>query len=155
MTLNRKSINEIRKLRKQGLGLKTIAKQKKISPSTVCKYCKEEIKPSISMKEIIKKELDKIPDDQKQDLNLKDGIKLFHGKGCSECKESGTSGRMGVYEILSMTPEIESKMSSKITESDISKEAEKQGMITMKQDGVMKALLGLTTIEEVLRITED
>ena len=121
----------------------------------ICKYCKEEIKPSISMKEIIKKELDKIPDDQKQDLNLKDGIKLFHGKGCSECKESGTSGRMGVYEILSMTPEIESKMSSKITESDISKEAEKQGMITMKQDGVMKALLGLTTIEEVLRITED
>ncbi len=121
----------------------------------ICKFCKEEIKPSISMKEIIKKELDKIPDDQKQDLNLKDGIKLFQGKGCSECKNSGASGRMGVYEILSMTPEIENKMSSKITENDIAEEAKKQGMITMKQDGIMKALLGFTTIEEVLRVTED
>ncbi len=121
----------------------------------ICEHCKEEIEPSISMKEIIKKELDKVPDNQKEDLNLKDGIKLFHGKGCSECKNSGNSGRMGVYEILSMTSEIENKMSSKITESDIAKEAVKQGMITMKQDGVMKALSGFTTMEEVLKVTED
>jgi len=121
----------------------------------ICEHCKEEIKPSISMKEIIKKELDKIPDSQKEDLDLKNGIKLFQGRGCSECENSGNSGRMGVYEILSMTSEIESKMSSKITESDIAKEAVKQGMITMKQDGVMKALLGFTTIEEVLKVTED
>ncbi|MEA2097471.1 MAG: GspE/PulE family protein [Patescibacteria group bacterium] len=121
----------------------------------ICEHCKEEIEPSISVKEIIKKELDKIPDSQKEGLNLEDGIKLFHGKGCSECKKSGNSGRIGLYEILSMTSEIENKMSSKITESDIAKEAKKQGMTTIKQDGIMKALLGLTTIEEVLRVTED
>jgi len=121
----------------------------------ICKHCKEEIKPSLKMEELIKKELEEIPDDQKKDLNLGGRIKLFRGRGCDECKQSGTSGRMGIYEVLSMTQEMEEIMSSKITENDIAKEAKKQGMITMKQDGIMKALLGLTTIEEVLRTTED
>lgn len=121
----------------------------------ICKYCKEEFKPSSKMEELIKKELEGIPDDQKKDLDLRGKIKLFRGRGCDECKQSGTSGRMGIYEVLSMTPEMEEIMSSKITENDIVEEAKKQGMITMKQDGIMKALLGLTTMEEVLRTTED
>ncbi len=121
----------------------------------ICKYCKEEFRPSLKMEELIKKELEEIPDDQKKDLDLGGKIKLFRGKGCDECKQSGTSGRMGIYEVLSMTPELEEIMSSKISENDIAEEAKKQGMITMKQDGIMKALLGLTTIEEVLRTTED
>ncbi len=121
----------------------------------ICKYCKEEFRSSLKMEELIKKELEEIPDDQKKDLDLGGKIKLFRGKGCDECKQSGTSGRMGIYEVLSMTPELEEIMSSKISENDIAKEAKKQGMITMKQDGIMKALLGLTTIEEVLRTTEN
>lgn len=121
----------------------------------ICKYCKEEIKISAGMKTNIEKELQSIPDDQKKNLNLKNGIKLFKGRGCSECKNSGSSGRVGIYEILAITPEIEDRMSAKITEGDIAEEAQRQGMITMKQDGILKALLGITTIEEVLRVTED
>jgi len=121
----------------------------------ICSYCKEEIAVSLSMEKIIRKELESIPDDQKNDIDVKNDIKLFHGKGCKECNQSGFSGRIGVYEVLLMTPELEATMSSNISDNEITKEAKKQGMITMKQDGIMKALSGITTIEEVLRITEE
>ncbi|MDF1498673.1 MAG: GspE/PulE family protein [Patescibacteria group bacterium] len=121
----------------------------------ICQHCKEEIRPTKAIEEIIKKELAGIPKDQKNDFDLNDEIKIFQGRGCSECKKSGTSGRIGVYEVLSMTPEIEAIMSSKISDTDIEKEAKNQGMITMKQDGILKVLKGKTTIEEVLRVTEN
>lgn len=121
----------------------------------ICNYCRKEAEPSVSAKEIIMRELKEIPSDQKADLDIKNNIKLFEGKGCKECKQSGFSGRIGIYEVLSMTPELELLMSSKITDAEIIKEAKRQGMITMMQDGIMKALKGITTIEEVLRVTED
>ena len=121
----------------------------------ICDHCKEEIPVSLSMEKIIREDLEKISDDQKKDLNTKDKLKLFRGKGCKECKQSGFSGRVGVYEVLLMTPELESVMSSNISDVEITKEAERQNMITMKQDGIMKALAGMTTMEEVLRVTEE
>jgi len=121
----------------------------------ICDHCKEEIPVSLSMEKIIREDLEKISDDQKKDLNTKDKLKLFRGKGCKECKQSGFSGRVGIYEVLLMTPELESVMSSNISDVEITKEAERQNMITMKQDGIMKALAGMTTIEEVLRVTEE
>ena len=121
----------------------------------ICSHCKKEMPASLSMEKIIRKELENVPDDQKKDLNIKKGLKLFHGEGCKECKQSGFSGRIGVYEVLLMTPELESIMSSNISDAEISKEAERQGMVTMKQDGIMKVLSGVTTIEEVLRVTEE
>lgn len=120
----------------------------------ICKYCKEEIKVTKEVEDIIRDELKEIPSEQFKDLNLKE-LKLYHGKGCKECKEAGTVGRIGIYEVLSMTPELESVISAKITDIEISKEAKRQGMITMKQDGIIKALRGITTIEEVFRATED
>ena len=121
----------------------------------ICKHCVEEIKPSDEVKKLIEDELKKIPDDQKTDLDLKNGIKLFRGKGCKKCKQSGFSGRIGIYEVFQMTSDLEAIMSSKVTESDIEKEAKKQGMITMKQDAILKSLKGMTTMEEILRATEN
>jgi len=121
----------------------------------ICKKCIKEVEPSDEIKKVIWEELNKIPDSQKVDLDLKNGIKIFCGKGCEKCKQSGFSGRVGVYEVFKMTPGVESIISSKVTDTEIAKEAEKQGMITMKQDAMLKALKGLTTIGEVLRITED
>jgi len=69
--------------------------------------------------------------------------------------ELGYKGRIGIYEIFVMSDTIEeSIMSNKISEYDIEKLAQEQGMITMAQDGVLKALDGLTSIEEVFRVTE-
>jgi len=121
----------------------------------ICSHCKEEIPTPLSMEKMIRKELEKIPDNQKSDLDLKNSLKIFHGKGCRECKQSGFSGRIGIYEVLLMTSELEAIMSSNISDAEIAKEAKRQGMITMKQDGIMKVLLGMTTIEEVLKVTEE
>jgi type IV pilus assembly protein PilB len=121
----------------------------------ICKYCKEEIKPTKVIEEIIRTELKDVPIDQLDNIDIKKDIRLYKGKGCRECKNSGTSGRVGVYEVLSMTQELEAVISAKITDKDIEIEADRQGMRTMKQDGIIKALRGITTIEEVFRATED
>lgn len=121
----------------------------------ICKNCKEEIKLSKGLEKMLLKELDQIPEDQKTGIDLSNGIKVYQGKGCSDCNKSGTSGRIGIYEVLSMTAGIEEIMTSKITDTDIAKEAVKQGMLTMKQDGMLKVLKGYTTIEEILKVTED
>jgi len=121
----------------------------------ICPYCKEEIEIPAETSAEVEEELRKIPLEQRIDLDLTKGLKFYRGKGCKECKNTGASGRLGIYEILSMTPEMEKIIHAEITDSEIEKEAKRQGMITMKQDGIIKALLGLTTIEEILRVTEE
>jgi len=121
----------------------------------ICPYCKEEIIIPVEMTAEVEAELKKIPLEQRTDIDLSQGLKFYRGKGCKECKNTGSSGRLGIYEMLSMTPQMEQIIHASITDSEIAKEAERQGMVTMKQDGIMKALLGLTTIEEILRVTEE
>ncbi|MFA7169536.1 MAG: GspE/PulE family protein [Candidatus Paceibacterota bacterium] len=121
----------------------------------ICPYCKEEIEVTDEVMQVVKRELEMTPPDQRKEIDVGNGMKFFRGKGCKECKNSGSSGRVGIYEVLTMTPELEKIIHSSVTDNDILLEAKRQGMITMKQDGIVKALMGLTTIEEVLRVTED
>jgi len=121
----------------------------------ICPYCKEEIEIPAETVAEVEAELRKIPLEQRLDLDLSQGLKFYRGKGCKECKNTGSIGRLGIYEMLAMTPEMEKIIHTSITDSEIEKEAKKQGMVTMKQDGIVKALQGLTTIEEILRVTEE
>lgn len=121
----------------------------------ICKFCKTETRTTKEVEDVIRREMKEISPDMIKDIDISKEIKLFEGKGCKECKKSGTTGRVGIYEVLSMTPELESTISAKITDIEIIKEAKRQGMTTMKQDGIIKALRGITTIEEVFRATED
>jgi type II secretory ATPase GspE/PulE/Tfp pilus assembly ATPase PilB-like protein len=79
---------------------------------------------------------------------------LFKGKGCKEC-DNGYKGRIGIYEVYGMTEAMEKLLAEKATTSAIQRQAEADGMITMKQDGYLKALNGLTTLEEVARVAAD
>ena len=79
---------------------------------------------------------------------------LYKGEGCSECID-GYKGRIGIYEIFEMNPAIEQLLLKEATSNAIQTEAQKQGMITMQQDGIFKALAGITTIEEVSRVSAD
>ena len=75
------------------------------------------------------------------------------GKGCEECGKYGYKGRVGIYEIFTMTKEIERVILSKeVSEYEIAELASKNGMLTMAQDGLLKALDGLTSVEEVLSV---
>ncbi|MBI4457721.1 type II/IV secretion system protein [Candidatus Uhrbacteria bacterium] len=88
----------------------------------------------------------------KVDVNA---MKFYKGKGCAVCNDSGYKGRLGVYEILTMTAEIEKViLSGAVSEYDMQAIAVKQGMISMVQDGVLKALDGITTVEEVFGVAE-
>lgn len=84
-------------------------------------------------------------------------IRLFkaHDGGCDSCGHSGYKGRMGVYEVLSNSPEIQRLIVANDTSDDIQNQAIKEGMITMQFDGFIKALRGQTTIEEILRVTTE
>ena len=86
--------------------------------------------------------------------NLKKGgkIKLYRGKGCSFCKNTGYYGRTSIYEIIVLDEEIRSLIISKASSNVITDAAIKKGMKTLKNSGLEKALQGITTIEEVLRV---
>jgi type IV pilus assembly protein PilB len=77
------------------------------------------------------------------------------GKGCETCGGSGYKGRMGIYEVLEVSEAISKLIISNAVSDAIQKQGIAEGMITMHNDGLIKALLGLTTIEEVLRVTRE
>jgi type IV pilus assembly protein PilB len=80
---------------------------------------------------------------------------IFEAQGCEKCNYKGYSGRIGVFEIMTMTPKLRDIISKSPSEKEILKEAKNQGMISMLEDGVLKVLSGITTIEEVTRVTAD
>jgi type IV pilus assembly protein PilB len=80
---------------------------------------------------------------------------FWRGSGCTQCGDEGYKSRMGIYEILEVTPEISNLINNNGTTDDIKRQAVKEGMMTMIEEGFMKAIKGVTTIEEVLRVTKD
>jgi type IV pilus assembly protein PilB len=81
-------------------------------------------------------------------------MKIWKADGCTKCNKSGFSGRIGLFEVLSMTTQLVDIIAKQPSEEEILKEAKRQGMITMRQDGMLKVLNGVTTIEEVIRATK-
>lgn len=79
-------------------------------------------------------------------------LKFFKGKECPECTQ-GYQGRIGVYEVLAMSESIEALALKNAPASAIAVEAKREGMLTMFQDGIVKAVQGITTLDEVLRVT--
>ncbi len=116
----------------------------------VCSNCKEFYTPEKEVIENIKEVLgDLFPKKYE-----KEPLKLARGKKCAECNYTGYLGRIGIFEILKVTPQINKLILAHATAEEILAEAKKHGFITMVQDGYLKALDGITTIEEVLRVSE-
>lgn len=84
-----------------------------------------------------------------------DKITLYKGKGCDKCNTTGYQGRLGIYEVLTMNERIARLVLERKPASEIEMQAVKDGMITLIQDGYLKVLEGITTIEEVLRVAKD
>ncbi len=88
-------------------------------------------------------------------LGIEPGTRFTHGRGCPACGERGYRGRLGIYELLLMTPEIQHLVMERHTAEEIKARALSQGMMSMRDDALAKAARGLTTPEEVLRVTQD
>ncbi|GEM_PF-155488 len=119
----------------------------------ICPHCKEEIQLPPPVIQEIKEELGRIPENNAKDrARIKSPMKFYHGRGCDKC-QNGYKGRIGIYEVLPMSDAVEELAISKSAATDIAKQAIDEGMITMKQDGLLKALEGMTTVDEVMRET--
>ena len=84
-----------------------------------------------------------------------DSILFYKGKGCKQCGNTGYKGRLGIYEIMEVTPKIAELITAKASTESLEAAALEQGMMTLTQDGFMKALSGITSVEEVLRVTQE
>lgn len=115
----------------------------------ICSHCKEAYLPPVSliseMKEILGNLFPKAEAE----------VKLYKGKGCSECGDSGYLGRIGIFEVLTVSEKIAHLVLEHPDSATIEKQAISEGMITMKQDGYLKVLQGVTTIEEILRVAQE
>ncbi len=115
----------------------------------ICPHCKTEINVPQEVTESIKKILGKFA------LNQNSGIKLYKGRGCQYCSNTGYLGRIGIFEVLVLTDKIAKLVLEHASANTIEEESVAEGMITMKQDGYLKAVEGVTTLEEVLRVAQD
>ena len=79
---------------------------------------------------------------------------FMRGKGCGHCGKSGYRGRMGIYELMLMSTKVREAAFQQTATQDIRKLAVAQGMKTLYEDGIAKALKGLTSIEEVFRVAK-
>jgi len=120
----------------------------------VCEFCKEEYIADPKVSEEIKKELEGITEKDLDLALIKGEIKLYKGKGCEKCNDLGYKGRVAVFEILSMNREVGQLVLSNAPDAELEEAAKKGGMISLKQDGYIKALQGITTTEEIFRIAQ-
>ncbi|MCB9757174.1 MAG: Flp pilus assembly complex ATPase component TadA [Candidatus Omnitrophica bacterium] len=109
----------------------------------ICQKCKEPFPVTAEM--ALKLNLNK--------KNSSQEVVLFRGKGCNACSNTGYGGRLVICEIMVLTPKVKEKILERVGELKIKETARREGMITMREDGLIKAFAGLTTLEEVLRVT--
>ncbi|MEN8252276.1 MAG: GspE/PulE family protein [Patescibacteria group bacterium] len=128
----------------------------------VCPECRESYKLDEKEVETLSKnyEIDEIMETLVRIKTVKPGAKwteleLFRPKGCSQCNSSGYKGRGGIYEVFEITEDMEKLITQNATSDAMEKKARQDGMVTMVEDGFSKVIQGVTTIEEVMRVTKE
>ncbi|MBT3231003.1 type II/IV secretion system protein [Candidatus Uhrbacteria bacterium] len=120
----------------------------------VCESCKQEdtIEPDVLAK--VKELLDAIPENSGEPKPKTEAMKFFKGAGCEVCNKTGYKGRVGIYEVLVKDQNVEKFiLEGDVSEYKMREVATAQGMISMAQDGLLKAMEGQTSIEEIARVT--
>jgi general secretion pathway protein E len=108
----------------------------------ICRACREPETPSPA-------------DLQALGVNVDRPIALFRGRGCAECRGTGYRGRTGIYELFEITEEVRSLTLRRVSTREIRRHAIESGMVTLRLDGWAKAQEGVTTVDEVLRVTQE
>jgi len=120
----------------------------------ICDKCKQEVKLADDVLKRVNEILGELLEEDKKKVDF-NNLKFYQGKGCEACQGLGYRGRLGIYEVMIMNPEIEKLiLSGQVSEYDMRDNAKKNGMITMVQDGLLKAIDGITTVDEIFRVSE-
>ena len=109
----------------------------------ICPHCKEATKPTEADLLFLAEE----------GVQAHEVAQLFHGRGCHHCGQSGYIGRTGIYELLPMTTAIKESIIKKLSAEGVRRRAMEEGVRTMRADGIRKVLAGVTTLEELARVT--
>ncbi len=117
----------------------------------LCEKCKIPLKAGDDLKKKIGKFIEGLPGRLNRE-EFKD-FNLFKARGCDECNQTGYKGRIGIFELFLIDEEMGRLIVEESSEAEIKKSALKKGMLTMQQDGILKTLKGVTTLEEVEKIT--
>ena len=120
----------------------------------LCSECKEAVTPDEKIKRVIRNEIEALPSQARENVDLND-ITIYKPVGCDSCGGDGFSGRIGIFEALEMTDAMSQLVLEDKGEGPLKKQAFRQGMITMRQDGILKALEGKTSVEVVLKATKE
>jgi type IV pilus assembly protein PilB len=115
----------------------------------LCQKCKTAKEPAAALMKVLKKEIAEMPERTRN--KIKEPMKAYYSPGCAACKNKGVAGRVAIFEAFTMTPELADLIAAGISENKIAEEAKRQGMVTMRQDGILKALNGLIGLEDVLK----
>ncbi|TSC63200.1 MAG: type IV pilus assembly protein PilB [Parcubacteria group bacterium Gr01-1014_106] len=121
----------------------------------VCPHCRTPVPLTEDVRGVLDAELRSIPDTEKTDDNLRAPKTLFQGKGCTECGGTGVSGRVAIVEVVPTMEEFRAALVKRASHDELRKLATAAGNMTMRQDGVLKALAGEVLLEEVLGVTSE
>lgn len=122
----------------------------------LCSECRQEVKAPAEIEKIISNELGLLPPAVREKIPFKTPFKIFRAEArndCKTCKGKGISGRIAIFEIFRMTRELGDLVNAGFTESKLWEQSKKQGMVTMRQDGILKALAGQVAMEAILKET--
>jgi type IV pilus assembly protein PilB len=123
----------------------------------LCPDCKMETQANKTEAAIIETALKEMPESYQKEFLSKDGYKIFKPNlenPCKQCGGKAFKGRVGIFEMLEMTPEFEKIILGSISEQAMREEAKRQGMINMFQDGILKVIRGLVSLEELLEVAQ-
>ncbi len=108
----------------------------------ICDNCREEYRPDVTELNTLK-----IPPERASE------VMLYKGRGCAKCRLTGFLSRKGIFELFIVSEDIQKMIFAKATSSDLRRRARESGMRTLREDGLRKVLAGITTLEEVMRVT--
>jgi len=108
----------------------------------ICPHCREEYTPTDEMREFLV-------------LQGFTSEKMFRGKGCDKCRKTGYTGRLGIYELLVMDDSLRDMVTRSPDVNHLRKLCRERGLVTLREDGFQKVIQGLTTVDEILRVTEN
>lgn len=123
----------------------------------ICEHCKKEIKLEPELFGKVIKILKEIPADSGERLNDSqlNNLKFYQGQGCETCHQTGYKGRTGIFEIFTINEKMEKLiLAGQVSEFEMRKITIENGMVTMVQNGLLKAKDGITTVEEIFRVSE-
>lgn len=123
----------------------------------LCQDCKIKAKANIAEEGIINKALSAMPEQYQKEFTSAEGYSIYKPNlenPCKKCAGKAFKGRIGIFEMLEMTDEFEKIILGTLSESAMREEAKRQGMITMFQDGILKSLKGIVSLEELFEVAQ-